>query len=87
MRLPEIVEELHKLADDFSIPRLHDLADEIRRRPSTRSAPTSRPMTPTLRAQIRLAARLNPEMSQLEIAKSFGVNQGRVSEALKGKRQ
>jgi hypothetical protein len=87
MRLPEIAEELHRLAEDFSIPRLHFLADEIGRRKGKRSPPTSTPMTPALRRQIILAARLNPEMSQLEIAKSFGVNQGRVSEALKGKRQ
>lgn len=87
MRLPDVAAELHKLAEDFSIPRLHELANEIKRRPSTRSPNHSDPITDELREQIRQTALLSPELSQFQIAEMYNVNQGRVSEILKGKRQ
>jgi hypothetical protein len=47
----------------------------------------SRSITPALKTAIRAYARRNPEDSQHEIAQAFGVNGGRVSEALAGKRR
>lgn len=88
MRLPEIADELRRLAKDFSIPRLADLAEEIRRRPILKRADAvSAPMTPWLAEEIRAYADAHPDLSQLEIAETFNVNQGRVSEVLRGKRQ
>jgi hypothetical protein len=43
--------------------------------------------TPELREQIRAFARANPDLAQIEIANKFGVNAGRVSEALHGWRR
>lgn len=88
MRLPEVADRLRDLAAAHGIPELRTLASEIRRRPVRRRAnPVSTPMSANLRAQIRACARTNPHLTQVEIAEHFGVNQGRVSEALRGKRQ
>lgn len=90
MRLPEVRSTLILLSEDQRLPKdiakhLRGLAAEITRRPSRRMAQaTSAPSTPALRKQIREYARENPTMSQLEIGKRFNVNQGRVSEALRG---
>lgn len=84
MTLPDIMAELRQLAQDYNLPRLKELADEIRRRPGTRGRYTSRKTTEFLREQIRLFRVAHPGLSQKEIADHFGVNPGRVSEALKG---
>lgn len=88
MRIPEIAERLRDLAAERGIPELTGLADELRRRPAGRRAPAkSQPMSDELAAQIRAFRTANPRLSQVEISRRFNVNQGRVSEALKGKRQ
>ncbi len=43
-------------------------------------------MTDELRAEIIEYATANPSLPQTQIGRNFGVNQGRVSEALNGKR-
>lgn len=87
MRIPEIADRLRGIAAESGLPELFGLADELRRRPAgRRAAPRSRPMSDDLVAEIRAFRHANPRMSQVEISRRFEVNQGRVSEALKGKR-
>jgi hypothetical protein len=59
----------------------------FRRNPVRMTPVKSRSITPALKTAIRAYARRNPEDSQHEIAQAFGVNGGRVSEALAGKRR
>lgn len=67
---------------------LEKLTIELIRRPVVRKArPTSQSFTPELAQRIRDYAAEHPGVSQNDIAQSFGVNSGRVSEALRGKRQ
>ena len=87
MKIPEVREELHKIAKDFSIPRLHQLADELVRRPVARRAkPQSVRVTDKLEDSIRAFARRQPHLSYVEIARYYNVNPGRVSEAVSGRR-
>lgn len=53
-----------------------------RRRPTRRAAVKSEPMSDQLREEIRLYARQRPDAHLQTIANEFGVNPGRVSEAL-----
>lgn len=63
------------------------LAEEMRRRPPvTRSRAKSTRMTPEVIEAIKRYAAAFPDKSQVEIARAFNVNPGRVSEALAGKR-
>ena len=88
MRIPDIQYELRAMARAHGIERLGELADALSRRPPPRRArPVSTPMTPELRSLIRLYAEGHPELTQVEVGREFGVNQGRVSEALNGKRK
>lgn len=87
MRLPEIAARLRELAQVHNIPELCDLADQMRRRPPRRRGlPVSARMTPALAAAIRKAVDAEPHVPLHEIARRFRVNQGRVSEAVRGKR-
>jgi hypothetical protein len=99
MRLPEVQQELARLAAELRMfgyrgepgalaTHLERLAGEIRRKPRATNAPvTSAPMTPALRQRIRDTAARFPGMTQHDIAKLLGTNQGRVSETLAGKRR
>lgn len=87
MRIPEIADRLRDLAAERGLPELAGLADELRRRPAGPRPPAvSQPMSADLIEEIRSFARRNPGKTQVEISRRFHVNQGRVSEALKGKR-
>lgn len=87
MTIPDLAIELRTLAARHAVPELTLIADALRRRrPSAPAKPSSRKATDELRDQIRAFARANIGMSQQEIAHRFGVNAGRVSEALHGKR-
>ena len=86
MRIPEIADRLRDLAAERGLPELAGLADELRRRPAQRGGRWARRMTPELADQIRTMKRLNPEISQVEISRLLQLNQGRISEVLKGKR-
>lgn len=57
------------------------------RTPETRGRTTSKRVTDAKRAEVRQLRADNPHWSQQEIANHSGVNIGRVSEILKGKRQ
>lgn len=88
MRIPDVQAELIELSHKHGIPRLAELAQEMSRRPPRQRAPaTSTPMTPELADEIRAMRKANPKMSQMDIARSFNVNPGRVSEALRGKKK
>lgn len=83
MRIPEIRKELGEIAE-----RLAVLTKELERRPAkTRAPATSAPMTHHIAIAIRAFKRAHPDASHVEIGKRYGVNPGRVSEALRGKRK
>jgi hypothetical protein len=93
MTIPEIAERMREIAKQIQVhnptesDELLELSYELGRRPSGARAPiTSTPMTPELAQEIRDYADEHPGMSHQAIAEAFGVNHGRVSEALKGKR-
>jgi hypothetical protein len=95
MRLPDIREEMHKLAHDIAAAGLREKADRLaylaeetrRRSPLKRAPPRARMMTEEVKALVRQTARDNPGMSLREIGRKCGVDQGRVSEVLRGFRQ
>lgn len=88
MKIPEVAKELRILAEKHGIPRLNELADELRRRKrAPRTGPKSTPMSSDLADAIREYRAENPEASQREIAEHFNINPGRVFEVLVGKRQ
>jgi hypothetical protein len=81
--IPEIRTRLLEIADEHGIPEISELVDEMYRKRSIRRAPPRSPkLTPALAAQIRVYARAHPEMHQQDIAERFGLNHGRVSEAM-----
>lgn len=82
--IPAIRDRLRKLADEHGIDELHDLADQMYRKSAGRKrAPMRSPkLTPELAEDIREYAAANPNAHQQDIAEHFGVNHGRVSEAL-----
>ena len=87
MRLPEIAARLRELAIELDCSELSELADEISRRKGGQRAPaTSAPMTDQIRNEIKEIHQKYPNLSQQKIASKVGVNPGRVSETLRGKR-
>ncbi len=81
--IPEIRERLKELALEHDIAELGDIAEELHRNPPVKRAKTkSPPLTPELAKKIRAFADENPNLHQQEIANHFGVNHGKVSEAL-----
>lgn len=85
MRIPEVADRLRALGVERGDDELICLAEELRRRRPTRKAPPkSTTVTPALQAEMRAVAKANPSMTQVEIGRRFNVNQGRVSEALRG---
>lgn len=99
MTIPEVRDRMRAIADELRDPlgdadvdmiaaELEQLADALRRRRSRPHAPTvSRNMTPELAQEIRDYAATHPTETELAIGVRFGVNQGRVSESLRGKRK
>lgn len=85
MRIPEVRARLREIANETGNEELDRLADELVRRPPVTAAPVkSRKMTDTLRQQIVQYHQTYPALTQVEIGAAFGVNPGRVSEALAG---
>jgi hypothetical protein len=90
---------LFRIADELDLPLLFprtlaDVATEIRylaglmdRRKSVKHAPkSSRKMTPELKEQLKRDREQHPDHTYERIAQRHGVNSGRVSEAVTGKR-
>jgi hypothetical protein len=92
MRLQEVREELERIASTPRLPRgvrasIRKLAQETKRRRLAPAAPAvSRRMTPAIRKAVQRYNVRHPDKTQFEIAQRFRINQGRVSEALHGKR-
>jgi hypothetical protein len=89
MTIPQIRERLIQLSVEHDLPELVLLAEETRRRPPVKvKAPaTSRPLTHGVVIGIRAYASQHPTASHQQLAEIFHVNNGRVSEALRGKRE
>lgn len=98
LTIPQIRHCLHALATrladaEAEVPSrwelaklLRHLAEQTRRRKSTRRAPPQRaPRPSTQEAQAFMET--HPDADQLEAANAFGTNQGRISEALNGFRE
>jgi hypothetical protein len=88
MSIPEVRERLYKLAEIQRLPELRQLADQLWRRPPWRKPvrAQARALTPDLIADIRQWVYDHPDESEHRVGIRFGVNQGRVSEALHGHR-
>jgi hypothetical protein len=92
--IPDIREDMYALSDELAAAgyaewciRLFRMAEDTYRNPPVRQAPvTSYKMTKDRATAIRLYARDNPTTSVKVMANLFGVNQGRISEALNMKR-
>lgn len=83
LSIPEVRDRLRELADEHGIDELHDLADQMFRKSAKKRAPIRSPkLTPEIAEQIRQYAAANPDAHQQDVAEKFGVNHGRVSEAL-----
>lgn len=85
--IPEIRTRLHELAIEHGLAELHQLAEETKRQYHGRRAPNRNPpLTPEGVEAIREYASHHPRAPLQDIAVHFQTNQGRVSEALFGKR-
>ena len=86
----EIAEEMEELGarmEELAQLLAAALADLHRRPPARKPAPRrAPPVGADMAAYLRKFARDNPDMSQTEIAHRFGINPGRVAEALHGDR-
>ena len=84
----ELTEESQTLARrQFQIAQqIGELAEETRRRSYSRTPVKSKNVTNTVRTSVRKMAANNPDASHQEIADAHGINPGRVSEILHGKR-
>ena len=81
--IPAVRDRLRELADEHEIEELHELADQMYRKSAKKRAPIRSPkLTPEMAKDIREFASANPQAHQQDIAEKFGVNHGRVSEAL-----
>ncbi|WP_296595506.1 hypothetical protein [Phenylobacterium sp.] len=85
--IPEIRSRLHELAIEHGLPELAQLAEETKRQyHGRRASPRARPVDMAIAARVQRFARLHPNMPQREIGRRFGIDGGRVSEILFGKR-
>lgn len=94
--IPDVRRDLHDLANALErgeigrvggALRVRALANDLHREsPVRKTPPAAAKMTPELADRIRRYAEARPRLSQLAIAVVFRVNQGRVSEAMNGKR-
>jgi chromosome condensin MukBEF complex kleisin-like MukF subunit len=83
MGIPAVRDRLRELADEHGIEELNDLADQMYRKTGKKRAPRRSPqLTAEQRAEIRQYKADHPDAHQQDIAEIFGVNHGRVSEAL-----
>jgi hypothetical protein len=81
--IPAVRERLRVLAEEYGLEELNDLADQLYRKAAERRAPTRSPkLTAEMAEDIRQYQLANPDAHQQDIAEKFGVNHGRVSEAL-----
>lgn len=95
LTIPEIREQIGELTDEskrlarrqlYIATKINKLAEETRRRSYDRAPITSRRITAAVRLSVRQMAEEHPDMSQQAIAEAHGINIGRISEILRGKR-
>jgi hypothetical protein len=90
--IPQIRQKLYELAESIGGTyevQIKKLTRQLKRRsPVRRARKESVTMTPALARRIRNAARVNPNVSYLQLIKMyrFPVSIGRISEVLAGKR-
>lgn len=92
--IPEACDDLMNIAQELRDLKLLSLARRIerivrykmKRASGPRAEPHRRPMTPELKKEILEYHRSHPKEAQDKIAERFNVNQGRVSEIIRGKR-
>ena len=84
LSIPEVRVRLRELAEEHDIDELNELAEELySKSPAKKRAPVRSPkLTAEMADEIRDYAAANPNAHQQDIAEHFGVNHGRVSEAL-----
>jgi hypothetical protein len=83
MSIPAARARLRELADEHDIDELRDIADQMYRKTAKKRAPKRSPkLTPAMAKKIRDYKAAHPDAHQQDIAEHFGVNHGRVSEAL-----
>lgn len=95
VKLPDVRNELHVLAADIEAAglsveagKLRRLAEETRRRRPVKRAPSrARRITAEVVRAIRDVARSQPDWSNRKIGQTCGVDGGRVSEVLAGRRK
>lgn len=84
--IPEIRARLHELAEEFGCRELHELADDTKRRFFGRVARAkAKRITEEMVAEIRHTHKTSGG-HQRDIAKAYGIDQGRVNEILHGYR-
>ena len=82
-----IADHLDKTRRPNEARHIRDVVEHMkRRRPVRMTRPRSPPVTPAIKAKIRELARTT-DKSQMAIGLQVGVNSGRVSETLAGKRR
>lgn len=91
MTIPEARRRLMNLAAKLAPAEANELMEIIkdglfRRTIIVPTRPKNKKVTKLITAQIRALHAKRPDLSQLEIGVKLGVNPGRVSEALIGKR-
>lgn len=86
--IAELTEESKRLARRqlYIAQKINQLAEETRRRSYDRAPITSRRITASVRASVRDMAHAHPSMSHQALAEAHGINIGRISEILHGKR-
>lgn len=84
----ELTEESKRLARRqlYIAQKINQLAEETRRRSYDRAPITSRRITAAVRLSVRVMAAEYPNMTHQALAEAHGINIGRVSEILHGKR-
>jgi len=88
MRIPEIRDRRHELADEHGIPELHTLADETRRRsPLRRVRARWRRLTAAEQAAVRATFAARPDLGVRDLANMYDTSIGRISEAVRGFRE
>jgi hypothetical protein len=88
VRIPEIRDRLHALADEHGIDELHNLAEETRRRSPLRRVRSRWPkLTENQKVAVRAMFEAYPTLGVRELADRFDTSIGRISEAIRGFRQ
>lgn len=84
----ELTEESKKLARRqlYIASKINQLAEETRRRSYERAPATSKRVTAATRASVVAMAETYPNLSHQALAEAHGINIGRISEILHGKR-